>query len=94
MIPPFLPPAPIESLCLPGWENTGVTVEVLRLDAWDVFRGGNKYFKLLYNVEAFLSKDSAFSKHNTLHMARVRAKRRHELGRVLAIRIREVRRCV
>lgn len=55
MIPPFLPPAPIESLCLPGWENTGVTVEVLRLDAWDVFRGGNKYFKLLYNVEAFLS---------------------------------------
>lgn len=55
MIPPFLPPAPIEPLVLPGWENSGVTVEVLRLDAWDVFRGGNKYFKLLHNVEHFLS---------------------------------------
>jgi 1-aminocyclopropane-1-carboxylate deaminase len=55
MIPPFLPPAPIEQLMLPGWESFDVAVDVLRLDAWDVFRGGNKYFKLLHNVDHFLS---------------------------------------
>ena len=54
---PYLPPARIELLYLPGWENSGVIVEVLRLDAWDVFRGGNKYFKLLYNVEQFLANE-------------------------------------
>ena len=52
-----LPPAPIELLSLPGWELSGVTVEVLHLDAWDVFKGGNKYFKLLFNLKHFLENE-------------------------------------
>jgi 1-aminocyclopropane-1-carboxylate deaminase len=48
---PLASDAPLQALCLPILQMRGIDVKVLRLDLLHPHMGGNKYFKLYWNLQ-------------------------------------------